>query len=61
MTTLHDATQRAARHVAEGLARQDARSPRDAAIAALGPHATERQIADWIARWRPAEVTAHPA
>lgn len=52
MTTLDAAVQAAAVHVAEGLARQDARTPRDAAIASLGPHATEQQIADWITCYR---------
>lgn len=51
--TIDTAVDNAARHVAEGLARQDARAPRDAALAALGPHATEQQIDDWIARFRP--------
>lgn len=53
MTTFDEATDRATRHVVESLARQDARSPRDAALASLGPAATEEQIADWCARFRP--------
>jgi hypothetical protein len=48
---------RAAAHVVDSLARQDARSPRDAAIASLGRDATESQIADWISRYR-AETTS---
>lgn len=51
--TVDEAFDRAAVHLAEGLARQAARTPRDAAIASLGSHATEPQIADWIARFRP--------
>lgn len=60
MTTREDAVRAAARHVAEGLARQDARTPRDAAIAALGRDATEAQIAAWVARFRP-DAHAQPA
>jgi hypothetical protein len=41
------------REVLADLERQDARSPRDAALASLGAHATETQISDWIARFRP--------
>lgn len=60
MTRREDAVRSAARHVVEGLARQDARSPRDAALAALGPDATEAQIAQWVATYRP-DAHAQPA
>lgn len=39
--------------IAESLARQLARTPRDAALASLGRRATPEQIAAWIARHRP--------
>lgn len=35
------------------LARQAARTPREAAFASLGPRATEDQISAWIGRNRP--------
>lgn len=60
MTTREDAVRSAARHVVEGLARQDARSPHDAAVAALGRDATDAQITAWIARFRP-DAHAQPA
>lgn len=44
---------RAGQVIAEGLARQQARPPREAARLALGRHATEQQINDWIAVHRP--------
>ena len=50
----------AAVQVAEDLARQDARSPREAAIASLGPDATDMQIREWIACYRP-DAHAQPA
>lgn len=59
--TREEAIQAAARHVADDLARQAARSPRDAAVASLGPDATEREITDWIARYRPDSAAANTA
>lgn len=53
MTTLDEAVTSAAVHVARDLAEQDARSPRDAALASLGPNAAEERIAEWISRHRP--------
>ncbi len=38
---------------AEGMAEQLARSPREAAIAAIGRSATPEQIDAWITRFRP--------
>lgn len=61
MTTFDAAVDAAARDFAEGLARQDARSPRDAAIAALGANATDQQIGDWIARFRQERSAANTA
>lgn len=61
MTTFDEALNAGAVEVVESLARQDARTPRDAAVASLGPHATEAQIADWIATYRPAIPHAQPA
>jgi hypothetical protein len=46
---------------AEGLARQAARPPREAARAALGQHATDAQIDAWIAEFRPSTTTARTA
>lgn len=37
---------------AEGIARQDARSPREAARAALGRDATDEQLTAWVATYR---------
>lgn len=58
--TRQEAFDAAARHFAESLARQDARTPRDAARASLGPDATDTQINDWITRFRP-DAHAQPA
>lgn len=58
--TREEAIDAAAEHVYEGLARQAARAPRDAALAALGPDATDAQITEWIARYRP-DAHAQPA
>lgn len=60
MTTREQAIHNAARHVFDDLARQAARTPREAAIASLGPDATETQIAEWIATYRP-DAHAQPA
>lgn len=60
MTTREQAIDAAAVHVAESLARQDARAPRDAAVAALGPDATDAQITEWVRRYRP-DAHAQPA
>jgi uncharacterized membrane protein len=51
----------AGRVYAEGIARQDARPPREAARAALGQHATDAQIDAWIAEHRPAATAARTA
>lgn len=59
--TRDEAVRTAAQHVADSLARQDARTPREAAVAALGPHATETQITDWCARYRPDAAQQRPA
>ncbi|MCU1592463.1 MAG: hypothetical protein JWP11_3719 [Frankiales bacterium] len=40
--------------IARDLAEQERRSPRDAALAALGRHATGAQITAWISQHRPA-------
>jgi hypothetical protein len=39
--------------IAQALARQQARTPHEAAVAALGRTATPAHIAAWIARHRP--------
>jgi cation transport regulator ChaB len=46
---------------AEGIARQDARPPHEAALAALGRDANPEQIAAWIARHRPQQRHRTPA
>lgn len=46
---------------AEALARQDARTPREAARAALGPHATSDQLDAWIAEHRPSPARSRSA
>lgn len=43
----------AGRVYAEGLARQDARTPHEAALAALGRTATAAQIDAWLQTYRP--------
>lgn len=42
--------------IADGLVRQAERTPRDAALAALGRGASEVQITAWIATHRPAHA-----
>ena len=61
MTTRDDAVRAAAVHVVDSLARQAARAPRDAAVAALGVDASEEQIEAWIREWRPEAVVADSA
>jgi hypothetical protein len=46
---------------AEGIARQDARPPQEAAVAALGRDATAEQVEAWIARHRPLQRHRTPA
>lgn len=60
MTTREKAIDGAAVQVMASLARQDARTPRDAAVASLGADATEQQIAEWVAMYR-SDVHARPA
>lgn len=60
MTRREKAIDAAAAQVMESLARQDARTPHDAAVAALGPDATDTQITEWISRYRP-DAHAQPA
>jgi cation transport regulator ChaB len=43
---------------AEGIARQDARPPHEAALAALGRDATPDQVEAWIGRHRPEGTAA---
>lgn len=45
-------------HLMSGVARNDALPPREAAINALGPGATDEQIAAWTAKWRPGTTAA---
>lgn len=45
---------------AEGMAEQLARSPREAAIAAIGRSATPEQIDAWITRFRPHTTSGSP-
>lgn len=54
MTAKDQALAEAGRVYAEGLARQDARTPHEAAVAALGRTASPAQIAAWIQLHRPA-------
>lgn len=60
MTTREQAIDAAAVQVMDSLARQDTRTSRDAAVASLGPDATEQQIAAWIATYR-SDAHAQPA
>lgn len=46
------------RAVEASLARQAARPPREAARAALGPRASEAQVAAWLRAHRPDAVSA---
>jgi hypothetical protein len=47
--------------IAEGLMRQAALTPRDAALASLGRRASEEEIAAWISRNRPPKGVKPPS
>lgn len=51
----------AARHLMDGVRRNDAKPPREAALCALGREATEAQITEWLAVWRPEALAAEQA
>lgn len=61
MTTREQAVAEAGQVIAESLARQLARTPHDAALAALGRTATPEQITAWITRHRPEAAERIPA
>lgn len=48
-------------HLADGAARLDAMPPLDAARAALGSDATDVQVREWLAVWRPEALRAGDA
>lgn len=53
VVTQAEAVAAAGQVYAEAIARQDARSPREAAREALGRAATAQQIDAWVAKFRP--------